>query len=76
MRIKIKGNEIHGVIKAPPSKSYTQRAIACALLAEGKTTIINPSECEDAKAALNAAKMLGAEIEKRGGKLIIKGGQV
>ena len=53
-------SEIRGSIKAPPSKSMTQRAIAAALLAGGESTIINPSHCDDSVVAMNIASALGA----------------
>lgn len=51
-----------GTIKAPASKSYMQRAIAIAILAEGSTCISNPSFCNDSRAVLNVAEDLGAEV--------------
>ena len=41
----------------------TQRAIAAALLAQGVSEVRNPSQCDDALAAVDAAKILGATIE-------------
>ncbi len=76
MNVKIKGNEVSGSVRAPPSKSYTQRAVACALIADGRTEIIDPSHCEDARAALNAAKMLGAGVEEGYDKWVIEGGSL
>lgn len=51
------------MIQAPPSKSYTHRAIVCGLLAHGKSRISNPLFCEDTKASLRISKMLGARID-------------
>lgn len=53
---------IAGAVSAPPSKSLTQRAIAAALLAPGKTVISNPSFCNDSLAALKMAEELGASV--------------
>jgi 3-phosphoshikimate 1-carboxyvinyltransferase len=64
---------VKGDVYAPSSKSMTQRAIAAALLAEGETTILNPSGCEDSMAALSIARALGAEIRASDKKLKIKG---
>jgi 3-phosphoshikimate 1-carboxyvinyltransferase len=41
----------------------TQRAIAAALLAQGVSEVCNPSLCDDALAAVDIAKALGAQIE-------------
>jgi 3-phosphoshikimate 1-carboxyvinyltransferase len=53
---------VTGTVSAPPSKSLTQRAIAAALLAHGKTVIKNPSFCNDSLAALKMAESLGATV--------------
>lgn len=52
------------MVKAPPSKSYAQRAIAAALLARGRTTrLVNMGLCSDTAAALAVASSLGARHE-------------
>jgi len=67
---------VKGQIKAPSSKSMTQRAIAAALLADGQSTIFNPSYCDDSLAAMSIALGLGAKLEPKPGELIIKGARV
>jgi 3-phosphoshikimate 1-carboxyvinyltransferase len=64
---------VEGQITAPASKSMTQRAIAAAALAEGTSTITNPSYCHDSLAGISIARNLGAEITQYNDKLIIKG---
>lgn len=64
---------VFGKIEAPPSKSFMQRAIAIALLAKGKSTIYNPSFCNDALSAISMAKSLGANISIFDKKVIIQG---
>lgn len=54
---------VSGTIQAPPSKSSMQRAVACAMLAEGTSIIRNPAFCDDAKAALGIAAAYGARID-------------
>ena len=66
-------SKIFGKIKAPASKSVTQRAIAAALLAEGESTIVNPSYCDDALAAMSIATGLGAKVRPNPGELKIIG---
>ena len=66
-------SKIFGKIKAPASKSVTQRAIAAALLAEGESTIVNPSYCDDALAAMSIASGLGAKVRPNPGELKIIG---
>jgi 3-phosphoshikimate 1-carboxyvinyltransferase len=56
-------SRVNGQVKAPPSKSITQRAIAAAMLAEGESLILNPSYCDDSLAAMSIAVGLGAKVE-------------
>lgn len=63
MERSVEPSFITGEIKAPPSKSMTQRAIAAALLAEGESLIVNPSYCDDSLAAMSIAVSLGARVE-------------
>ncbi|MCL1833810.1 MAG: 3-phosphoshikimate 1-carboxyvinyltransferase [Leptospirales bacterium] len=67
-------SKIDGTITAPPSKSFMQRVIAAALLADGESLIANPSFCEDSISALSVAECLGASIIKHSDVVIIKGG--
>ncbi len=64
---------IKGVIKAPASKSMTQRAMAAALLADGQSIIHNPSYCDDSLAAMSIVVGLGARIEPDVNELKING---
>lgn len=66
-------SELNGTVKAPPSKSMTQRAIAAALLASGESIIRNPSYCDDSLAAMSIAAGLGARVEPEPDLLRITG---
>jgi 3-phosphoshikimate 1-carboxyvinyltransferase len=66
-------SKLKGEVKAPASKSMTQRAIAAALLAHGESTIINPSYCDDSLAAMSIAVGLGAKVEPDTDKMKISG---
>jgi len=72
----IEPSAIKGKIKAPSSKSMTQRAIAAALLAGGQSIIHNPSYCDDSLAAMSIAVGLGAKVEPQVGELKINGSVV
>ncbi|MGD0282158.1 MAG: 3-phosphoshikimate 1-carboxyvinyltransferase [Dissulfurispiraceae bacterium] len=64
---------LHGVVAAPPSKSYTLRAIMIGGL-NGKVTIVNPLVSEDSLAAIDVWAKLGAKIDfKNSNRLFIKG---
>ena len=67
---------IKGTLKAPASKSMTQRAIAAALMADGQSIIHNPSYCDDSLAAMSIAVGLGARVEPQVNELKINGSAV
>jgi 3-phosphoshikimate 1-carboxyvinyltransferase len=69
----VEPSTIKGQIKAPASKSMTQRAIAAALLADGQSIICNPSYCDDSLAAMSIACGLGARVEPEPGEMKITG---
>lgn len=54
-----------GSILLPASKSYSVRAFLTAACG-GRSVIIHPSECDDALAAVCAAKHLGARVVREG----------
>jgi 3-phosphoshikimate 1-carboxyvinyltransferase len=74
MEVRVEASSVGGVISAPSSKSAMQRAVACALLAEGRSEIINPSNCGDALSAIEMAECMGADIMRLPDRLIIEGG--
>ncbi len=64
MELKVeKAGKIKGLVKAPPSKSYTHRALLLACLAEGESKLHDPLYSADTMATLEACQSLGAEIE-------------
>jgi 3-phosphoshikimate 1-carboxyvinyltransferase len=69
----IKPSEIGGRVKAPPSKSMTIRALAAASLCKEPVELRDPSLCDDALAALDVIRALGAEVEKCRGGFVIRG---
>lgn len=57
------GNGPGGIeIQMPASKSFAQRAIIAAALAEGTTTLNGYSPCGDNESAVSVARALGAEV--------------
>ena len=67
-----KTSQLHGIIKAPPSKSYTHRAIMVGSI-NGSCKIVNPLYSNDTLATINAWRQLGSVIEKKPNYLQIKG---
>lgn len=60
-------------VRAPPSKSYTHRALIAAALAEGDSMIIEPLVAEDTLLTLSALRQLGVAIEERENGILIHG---
>ena len=61
------------ILEMPVSKSFAQRAIIAAALAEGTSHLRGYSPCGDNEAALQVARNLGAQVEVNGSELIITG---
>ncbi len=57
------GHPLSGVIRIPPSKSHTMRALLLATMCSGKSQIRNTLRSPDVDAMMAACRMLGAEIE-------------
>ncbi|VVB87243.1 3-phosphoshikimate 1-carboxyvinyltransferase [uncultured archaeon] len=72
MKLVIQKSEVKGTVNAPPSKSYTHRAIAIAALSK-KATVNNPLISEDTKATIRASEAFGAVIDQKKDSLNIKG---
>jgi len=68
-----KTEKLEGTVRAPPSKAYTHRAVVAAALSEGKSTIREPSNCDDVSATIKACSVLGAKIKRRESALEVKG---
>lgn len=64
---------IHASVRVPGSKSYTQRALIIASLAEGKSLLRGPLISEDTEYLSEALRVLGADILLSGQDLAITG---
>lgn len=68
-------SRVYGTVHPPCSKSYAQRAMAAALLAEGESTLGNIELCDDTRYALKVIEDLGAAVRMSDPHTIsIKGG--
>lgn len=66
MILKVKNiSEIGGVVKAPPSKSYSHRAVILASLSKGTSRLYDMLYSEDTVSSIRVCKALGAEITKK-----------
>jgi len=61
------------VVTAPPSKSYTHRALIMGALGTGRTTILHPLFAEDTLLTINALRMLGISVEVNPDRVIVSG---
>lgn len=68
-----KTDTLEGVIKAPPSKSYTHRAIIISSLGDGESILKDPLFSEDTLASLDACEALGAKIKQEEESCIVCG---
>ncbi len=71
--VKITPKKLNGKVCAPPSKSAAHRAILCAALSSGVSTISNLAYSEDISATLSAVENLGAKVSLNGSTATITG---
>ena len=60
-------------LRMPASKSFAQRAIIAAALADGESSLSGYSPCGDNESAINVARSLGASVKEEGNILVING---
>ena len=60
-------------VTAPPSKSYTHRALIIGALGKGTTTVLHPLYAEDTKITVNALRTLGVAITEKPDRIIVTG---
>jgi 3-phosphoshikimate 1-carboxyvinyltransferase len=73
VRIKITPSLVTGEVSAPPSKSYTHRAIILASLVAGESVIENPLLSDDTHYTIEACRALGAEIAIESDGIAVRG---
>ncbi|MEJ8542751.1 3-phosphoshikimate 1-carboxyvinyltransferase [Methanothermobacter wolfeii] len=64
---------LSGTVKAPPSKSYTHRAVIVASLAEGRSMIADPLVSEDTLSSLRACRAFGVRIHEEAQGWVVHG---
>jgi len=74
MKVTVERSESKGRVQAPPSKSYTHRALVCASLAEGKSQILSPLDCDDTQATVDVLRACGVKMSKNGERFYLEGG--
>ena len=53
---------LHATVTAPPSKSYSVRALLLAAMAEGRTAVNNCLDADDTRYALEALRTIGYDV--------------
>lgn len=74
MTVQIAPSRARGTVATPPSKSFAHRALICAALAHGTSTVRGIAESEDVLATLDCVRALGAEVRLKEGVATICGG--
>ena len=72
MEIKLV-HRLNATVEVPGSKSYTQRALVVACLAEGRSMLSNALISEDTRYFIEALRFLGAEIIISGNDVTVAG---
>ncbi len=65
---------VDATVVLPGSKSITNRALVCAGLADGPTTLGNWLDADDTQAMIGALRAMGVEIEARPDRLHVRSG--
>ena len=76
MKLVVSRSSVHGEVEAPPSKSYTHRAIILASLARGDSIIRRPLKSQDTMATLRGMEQFGALARWEGEDLAVRGGRL
>jgi 3-phosphoshikimate 1-carboxyvinyltransferase len=72
MDVHVSRSTVHGRARAPPSKSYTHRAILAAGYADG-AVVRDPLDSADTRATMRAVELYGGGVTERDGDLEIVG---
>ena len=66
---------VRGLIRPPGSKSITNRALVCAALTEGTSTLIGALDSEDTQVMIDGLHRLGISVERQddGSRLVVSG---
>ena len=73
MKVKIYPSKVNGTVTITPSKSMSHRAIICASLANGTSTITNVAYSDDIKITIEGMRQLGANITCFEDRIVIRG---
>ncbi|HJW14723.1 MAG TPA: 3-phosphoshikimate 1-carboxyvinyltransferase [Thermoanaerobaculia bacterium] len=72
-RLIRRAKEVDHVLRVPPSKSFTNRALVAAALAKGRSTLQAPSKSQDTNYLAGALSSLGVTMSALGGETVVTG---
>lgn len=73
MIAEVTASKLTGSLAIPASKSHSIRALLIATLADGTSELMNVLDSADVRSCTEACRAMGAEIEVRADRLIVKG---
>lgn len=73
MQVKVTPSNVSGSVSIPSSKSISHRAIICASLAKGTSTISNITYSKDIDATISCMRAFGAHIETSESSCVVTG---
>lgn len=73
MKVKVYPSKVSGTVSIPSSKSIAHRAIICAALSKGKSTISNITYSKDIEATISCMRSFGAKIKTYESSCTIEG---
>jgi len=76
LKVKITRSALGGTLTAPPSKSYTHRALICSALAHGSSRIHRPLCSDDTEATQRILRELGVDLSTAHAPWQIEGGEL
>lgn len=63
---------VDATVTLPGSKSLTNRALACAALADGRSTLVGALDADDTDAMATCLRQLGVDVERRDRDLVVQ----
>lgn len=68
-----KAGAIHGIVRAPPSKSFSHRALIAAALSGGWSRILGPLDSDDTRVTRTSLEALGVPVVRMGDDFHVQG---
>ena len=73
MKLEILKGTAKGCVEAPPSKSMAHRMLICAGLSQGTSVVHGIADSNDVVATIECLQAIGAQCEKTGNDITVKG---